>query len=206
MKINVSILAAAALLSASVNSFAIVAGQGVVLLDNLQSQGGNGTSAQFNSVDVSTVGGLPVFFEVLAAAYNGGSLLPSLDPSFVAVAGAANATVFQASTATGFEGTFSGGTGTSSFNATTGNAQFEVIAWVGANSSSTFNAASIRGVSSVWSQATGTPASSGPPPIAANPANLMIPDLHINLAVVPEPSTLALGVLGGLGLLMRRRK
>ena len=206
MKKSFLILTASVSMFTSVGVLATPApGTGGVSLDNLQSQGLNGTSAQFNGVDVSTVSGLNVYFEVLSAPYTG-TLLPSLSSSLQPVgAFTGGATVFQASTSAGFLGTFNAGSGVSAFDATTGNAQFQVIAWTGATSASTFGGATIRGVSSVWFQGTGA-APTVTPPSVGSPAILQIPDAHINLAVVPEPSTIALGVLGGLGLLLRRRK
>ena len=89
------------------------------------------------------------------------------------------------------------------------NASFQVLAWEGA-ANSTFASATIRGSSPVFTQPTGAHNPLFPNQTVLNSSDgtptgsLLFPS--ITLAVVPEPSTIALGVLGGLGLLLRRRK
>jgi len=74
-----------------------------------------------------------------------------------------------------------------------GTAYFEVFAFDGAFS----------GHSSIWSQTIGTTVPA--PPSTPSPATLMIPDANIVISV-PEPSTMLLAGLGGLSLLMIRRR
>lgn len=86
------------------------------------------------------------------------------------------------------------------------NADFQVLAWQG-TPTDTFATASIRGSTAVFTQATGVFTPAGTNPQNDAPVSLLIPTpIQLQLAVVPEPSTIALGVLGGLGLLLRRRK
>ncbi len=68
---------------------------------------------------------------------------------------------------------------------------------------SDFASSMIRGESTVFSVNTGN---AGSPP--SSPANLfgLTSFSVMNVAAVPEPTTVALGVMGGLGLLFRRRK
>ena len=73
---------------------------------------------------------------------------------------------------------------------------FQLQAWTGA---ATYQAAAIKGSLS-WSQATGT---NPPAPGLPAPAVLAMPS---TLIMVPEPSTIVLGVLGAAALLLRRRK
>lgn len=84
------------------------------------------------------------------------------------------------------------------------NADLQVLAWQG-TPSDTFETATIRGNTAVFTQAVGTYTPAGALPPSDSPLPLLMPT-QIQLAVVPEPSTIALGVLGGLGLLFRRRK
>ena len=59
-----------------------------------------------------------------------------------------------------------------------------------------------------WNQATGTAANlTAEPPVMQNPATLNLTgNALITAVVVPEPSTIALGMLGAAALLIRRRK
>jgi len=64
----------------------------------------------------------------------------------------------------------------------------------------TFEVASVKASSDVF---TVTTVEVGSPPIASfDPNNVTL----MNMEVIPEPSTVALGIIGGLALLMRRRR
>ena len=79
------------------------------------------------------------------------------------------------------------------------NLDYQIKAWdVTSSFDGSYANATIRGISDV-AQVTLPGDSSGTPP-ALNTFQ------SFNLEVVPEPSTVALGVIGGLALLMRRRK
>jgi hypothetical protein len=84
------------------------------------------------------------------------------------------------------------------------NVQLQVIAWKGA---ATFAAAPYQGQSAVWTQndASSWTTATPPPAIAANAYLNMPASFTITAAVVPEPSTIALGLLGAATLLLRRR-
>jgi hypothetical protein len=76
---------------------------------------------------------------------------------------------------------------------------------------STFEAASVAGNGIVGSSAPaafqvgGTGSTGNPPPVFSAVANIH-PTFSVSVAAVPEPTTIALGVLGGLGMLARRRR
>lgn len=75
---------------------------------------------------------------------------------------------------------------------------FQARAW---RDAATFDEATLRGASDVWQQATGNfpePGSLQPPEGVA----LEFP----GVTIVPEPTTIALGLLGAAALLFRRRK
>jgi hypothetical protein len=80
-------------------------------------------------------------------------------------------------------------------------ATIQVRAWAVA-SGATWEAATTRGASPLLTIATG---GTGTPP---GPPSLLTGLQGFNVVVVPEPSTIALGILGGLGtlLMIRRRK
>jgi len=99
-------------------------------------------------------------------------------------------------------GFFDKGTGVIPGLADRANADFVLRAWTGA---ATWDAATIRGESAKWTQATGAwDNSSSPPPVPSGPV-LALPG-SFEIKSVPEPSTIALGVLGAAALLIRRRK
>ena len=77
---------------------------------------------------------------------------------------------------------------------------FRLVAWTGG---ADFASATVRGsvdwTQNVGVQLPGSPTLPPPGPVALN-------NPVLNMAVVPEPTTVALAVMGGLGLLARRRR
>jgi hypothetical protein len=108
------------------------------------------------------------------------------------------------STGTG-AGYFLGGTRTLNENGVQvpagGSATIQVRAWA-VSSGATWEAATTRGESPLLTIATG---GTGTPP---GPPALLTGLQGFSVVVVPEPSTIALGIIGGLGtlLMLRRRK
>jgi hypothetical protein len=97
------------------------------------------------------------------------------------------------------DGFFDGGVGVVPGVTAGATATFELTAFTGTTPSSTF-------ASAQWTQATGkwddTPPASPP----SNVPTLQIPASGVTVGAVPEPSTIALGLLGLGALLIRRRK
>lgn len=100
-----------------------------------------------------------------------------------------------------FPGYFDGGVGVVPGVAPGGQADLELRAWKGTGG---FGAATESGKVN-WSQATGTWNNQLVPPPPPTGASLAIPS-NIQIAIIPEPSTIALGLLGAAALLIRRRK
>lgn len=96
-------------------------------------------------------------------------------------------------------GSFYGGTGIVPGAADNATVELTLRAWRGAAS---WDLASDRG-SATWSQATGAWNPAAVPPAPPSGADLSNPAVTI---VVPEPTTIALGLLGGAALLLFRRK
>jgi len=205
MKTSLSTFAALALLAFSSVSSATATPTGIggVLLENDLLAIGQG-EIRLNNLPTSQ----NVFVSILAAAWDGTSpLLSSLSPSLSPLVQFGTSTsVFAANAASGFEGTFNAGLAKAPVGAG-GQSQFQVIAWITTTGQS-FAQAGIKGQSAVWGQATG--GTDLVPPITGTqfaPVQLTFGGGVVpNLALVPEPSAIALGVLGGLGLLLRRRK
>lgn len=79
---------------------------------------------------------------------------------------------------------------------------FELRAWKGADYASASEKGSVS-----WSQATGSWNDVAVPPAAPTGPALAIPaSVLVTTTVIPEPSTIALGLLGAAALLIRRRK
>jgi hypothetical protein len=101
-------------------------------------------------------------------------------------------------------GYFDMGTGVLSTDAASTTVNFQLQAWTGSTSFATATFAA----TSTWSQTTGSWDNAATPP--ATPANvvLAIPgEIKLQaVSQVPEPSTIALGLLGASALLIRRRK
>lgn len=97
------------------------------------------------------------------------------------------------------DGRFYGGTGVVPGAADSATVELTLRAWRDAAS---WDAATARG-SATWSQATGAWNPQAVPPAPATGPDMLNPAVTI---VVPEPSTIALGLLGGAALLLFRRK
>jgi len=81
-------------------------------------------------------------------------------------------------------------------------ADFVVRAWTGA---ATYDAASVRGATATFTQTTGSYTATTPPGPVSGP-ELNVPTFAVGAAVVPEPTTIALAMLGAAAFLARRRK
>jgi hypothetical protein len=97
-------------------------------------------------------------------------------------------------------GYFDGGYGSIPGVADNDQVLLQVRAWKGTTD---YAAASERGETVAWQQKAGA-APGGSPPPPPTPAALSMPDSV--LVIIPEPSTIALGLLGAALLLIRRRK
>ena len=172
----------AALMTMSVSSWAAV---GTVALNNFDSD-----------KPVFAIGGAPVpvnqdYFVQLLGGPVGGTL-----GAVVPTGGGTGVLSF-----TDFAGYFDGGVGIVPGAAANGQASFELRAWKGAAG---YDAANERG-SVTWNQAVGSWDNTAQPPPPPSGAVLDIPS-NLQIAIIPEPSTIALGLLGAAALLIRRRK
>ena len=82
-----------------------------------------------------------------------------------------------------------------------GSGSFQIRAW---RTAATFDTASEKGSSAVYANPVGTNPPLPAPPVPA--ANAGAPSFTVTAGVVPEPSTVLLGLLGAGALLFRRRK
>ncbi len=118
----------------------------------------------------------------------------------------ANLVLLGAITVSPLNGSINGGTRTTGVNVLGGaNAVLQVRAWTGAFA--TYEAAiasgtGLAGVTPSFTVTTGNPGAN-PPTLAANLTGWTSP---LQLVAVPEPSTIALGVIGAGSLLFLRRK
>lgn len=99
-------------------------------------------------------------------------------------------------------GFFDGGLGVIAGVADNAQVDLMVRAWVGA--SSTYETATVKGEVS-WSQTAGA---NPPAPGLPTPATMNMPSFTMTEAgpIIPEPTTMALGLLGGLAFMARRRR
>jgi len=138
-------------------------------------------------------GALPtqdVFVQLLGGA-TGSTLAPVADQS--------GATIFKVDP----DGHYDAGVGIVPGLTATGAASFELRAWTGG---ATYDAATYKGTTGVFAGTVNGWNDAAVPPAAPNGATLTIPSSIVMTTVVPEPSTLALGLLGAAALLIRRRK
>jgi hypothetical protein len=137
----------------------------------------------------------PNFYVEMLAGPDANHLQPITDVS------SGTQSVFNLGTAPNLPGFFDGGMGHIPGVPFRGVATFQVLAWTGAP---TFDSASQRVASALFTQQTGydDPGGGAPDPakLLAFPADLVIPG-------VPEPSVVALGLLGGtVWLILGRRR
>lgn len=182
MKKVLSVLAALAIVGGSCFG-ASTAG---IKLNNYDSNNGNGSPIFY--LTSGTLAGAGCFVQVL-----GGKDAASLAP--VTVGGVS---VFELSS----DGSYDAGIGIVPGVDPGATASFQVLAWKG-SAAGGFAGAAESVKSAVFTQATGTIAD---PPAAPQPATFNFPAGLVIAPVVPEPTTLALGLIGAAGLLFFRRK
>lgn len=180
MNKSIAILASLVVLGSAINSKAAV---GVVNLSN------------YDTTPILGVDGTAV-----DAANTYISLLYSLNGSTWSTATTTSgATKWNPDDSSGY---FDQGTGVLSSDAAKVTVSFQLVAWVGNTS---YDVATVKGASAVWTQTTGSWDNTGTPPGAPDDVALQLPN-QVKLEAVPEPSTIALGLLGAGALLIRRRK
>jgi len=163
--------------------------------------GATQAGVKLNNYDVSANGN-PVFYLTSGTLAGAGcfvQVLGGADANSLTPVTVGGVSVFEL----GSDGSFDAGIGIVA-GATAGqNASFEVLAWKG-SAAGGYAGATERVTSGVFSAATGTIAD---PPAAPQPATFAFPaGLTIVPVGVPEPTTLALGLIGAAGLLFFRRK
>jgi hypothetical protein len=154
----------------------------------------NNYDANFGITGVTDVGN--TWVELLAST-DGSTWTPvqiKLDPT---------ATKWQLDDASGF---FDAQTGVIPGATPGANVTFQLKAWTGGTSyGDSLN--TLQAESAQWSQATGSWVTDAQPPATPPSVTLALPgSFAMHNAVVPEPSTIALGLLGAGALLIRRRK
>jgi len=82
---------------------------------------------------------------------------------------------------------------------------YSIAAW-DSNTGATFDSATVRGFSTPVQITVGGTVPGDPPQLISTTLNTFDSFQLQNVAMVPEPSTVALGIIGGLALLMRRRR
>jgi len=118
-----------------------------------------------------------------------------------------NATAGSIINPLGEDGFFDNGVGVVPGLTDKASADFVLRAWTGA---ATYAEATIKGESARWTQATGSWNTTSSPPGTPDNIALNIPASGVTIQagtpIVPEPSTIALGLLGAAALLLRRRQ
>jgi hypothetical protein len=174
------------------NSLAVIAG--VALMD---------LAAQSAYADVGAIQANNYGSSAGAITYNG-ALLPATSDTWVEILAApAGGTLASVAVGNLTEAGYFDLSGVA-LNAVAANASanFEVRAWTGA---ATFDAATIKGQSAVFTQTVGSYNNAATPPGPVTGPDLNVPTFSIGVSV-PEPTTIALAMLGAAGLLIRRRK
>jgi len=181
MKKILSVLAALVIVGGSVTAFG--ATQAGIKLNNYDSNNGNGSPIFY--LTSGTLAGPGCFVQVL-----GGADANSMTPVTVGTT-----SVFELTS----DGSFDAGIGIVSGVTAGASASFQVLTWKGGSS---YAAALESAKSDVFTGVTGTIAD---PPAAPQPATFAFP-AGLVIQPIPEPTTLALGLIGAAGLLFFRRK
>jgi PEP-CTERM motif len=190
-------------------SMQVVSAQGYVNINNYDSLAG-----VFNGSTATAAATGTTYFELM-----GGASAGSLSPVISANTGAGINALTDANGDGAGTGTFIDvGSGPVVGVANNGTAFLQLLIWTGA---ANFSGATSYFESAVWQQAIGSgPGTSPPTPQSPLPLNIDLTDAAVwgsvaNLgsgnyglvmAPVPEPTTLALGALGGLALMAFRRR
>jgi len=166
-------------------------------------------AAADGTVDFNTVGsGNPVFDVNGTTALSGSGFMAqiywSATPTGTFVAGG-TAQAFLTGAAAGFVSPSFGGAASDSVTlagtSPGGSVSVQVRAWK-VSTGATWDVATTRGSSASFTVAMG---GGGPPPLPNSDLSGM-PGFKLTATVVPEPSTIALGLLGAGALLLRRKK
>lgn len=182
MKKVLSVLAALAVIGGTASCF----GAAAVELNNYNTLGGAGQPVFYLTAGSKAGDGCYIQFY-------GGADANSLAP--LVSTGGGNG-VFSLAGDPGF---FDGGIGNIAGLADGATATFVAHAWKGDGTPGAWATATQGTAEATWTQPTGA----NTPPNLPSPAVLNIPSMTI---VVPEPTTLALGLIGAAGLLFFRRK
>jgi len=189
---KLAILAALTMLS-----FSVKADKATVNLNNFDANGGNGVPIYLvTSGTLAPTAG--VFVQILGGP-SGGEQSAVQDKTGAAIA------PWAMGTGGAGAGFFDNGVGIVPGVADGAQANITLQVWQG-TAAGGFGAATTK-ASATWTQATGSWTSTQVPPAPFPNVALAIPGTSLTMTgVVPEPSTIALGLLGGLALLIRRRK
>jgi len=188
---KLAILAALTMLS-----FSVKADVGTVNLNNFDANGGNGVPIYLvTSGTLAPTAG--VFVQILGGPV-GGAQAAVQDKTGAAIA------PFAMGTGGAGAGYFDDGVGVVPGVAAAGTAQLTLQIWQG-TAAAGYAGATVKGTAT-WQQTLGSWNPTAVPPAALTGVTLGIPGTSLTLTGVPEPSTIALGLLGGLALLIRRRK
>jgi len=186
----------AILAALTILSFSVKADKATVNLNNFDANGGNGVPIYLlTSGTLAPTAG--VFVQILGGPV-GGAQAPIQDKTGAAIA------PFAMGTGGAGAGYFDNGVGIVPGVADNGQAQITLNIWQGTAAGGISGAQ--NSVTKTWTQATGGWNSAAVPPAALTGVALAIPGTSLTLTGVPEPTTLALGLLGGLALMIRRRK
>jgi len=118
----------------------------------------------------------------------------------LATSSATGSTTVAVDTAGGY---FDAGTAVLSEAAAGKSVSFTLLAWTGAAS---YDVATTK-ATATWTQTVGSWNNAATPPATPDNVALAIPGVvQLSTQIVPEPSTIALGILGAGALLIRRRK
>jgi hypothetical protein len=148
-------------------------------------------AVSLNNYDANT----PVFYQTEGNKAGAGCYIAIFSGADAVASTSGGATIFSLADDPGF---FDGGIGNVPGLADNAPATFTAIAWKGDGTAAGMAAALEKGTVT-WTQNTGA----NSPPNLPSPAVLNLPSL---LIPIPEPTTIALGLIGAAGLLFFRRK